>query len=47
MIGELDPAALESYETDILPWLEPLDRLVSVARIEGDLMRSESVLLVE
>ena len=38
---------LESYEADILPWLEPLDRLVTIARIDGDLMRSESVLLVE
>jgi uncharacterized protein DUF3352 len=47
VIGEFDPASLESYEADILPWLEPLDRLVTIARVDGDLMRSESVLLVE
>jgi Protein of unknown function (DUF3352) len=43
----IDPAALEVYETDIAPWLEPLDRLVVVARVEGEVLRSDSVLLVE
>ena len=35
------------YETDIAPWLEPLDRFVSVVRIEGDLLRTDAVLLVD
>ncbi len=46
-LGGLDPAGLESYESDVLPWLEPLDRLVTVSRIDGDLLRNDSVLLVE
>jgi hypothetical protein len=46
-LGGLDPAGLESYESNVLPWLEPLDRLVTVSRLEGDLLRNDSVLLVE
>ena len=46
-LGGLDPAGLESYESDVLPWLEPLDRIVTVSRIDGDLLRNDSVLLVE
>ena len=46
-LGDLDPAELESYRAEVLPWLEPLDRLVSVARLDGDLLRTESVLLVD
>jgi hypothetical protein len=46
-LGEFDPAGLESYQADVLPWIEPFDRLVTVSRLEGDLLRSESVLLVE
>jgi hypothetical protein len=36
-----------SYERDIRPWLLPLDRLVQVSRLEGDLLVQRSVLLVE
>jgi hypothetical protein len=46
-LGGLDPAGLESYEADVLPWLEPLDLIVTVSRIDGDLLRNDSVLLVE
>lgn len=46
-LGGLDPAGLESYESDVLPWLEPLDRFVTVSRLDGDFLRNESVLLVE
>lgn len=35
------------YETTVLPWLEPLDRLVAVSRIEGEFLRNDAVLLVE
>jgi hypothetical protein len=45
--GDLDAASIEMYQAEVAPWLEPLDRLVSVARIDGDLLRSESVLFVE
>jgi hypothetical protein len=36
-----------SYETDVLPWLEPLDRLVSVNRIEGAVLVGTFALLVD
>jgi len=36
-----------SYETDVLPWLEPLDRLVSVSRIEGAVLVGTFALLVD
>lgn len=36
-----------SYETDVLPWLEPLDRLVSVNRIEGTVLVGTFALLVD
>jgi hypothetical protein len=36
-----------AYERDILPWLEPLDRLVQVSVLEGDLLVQRSALLVE
>lgn len=42
-----DLAEMETFATEIISWLEPLDRLVTVARIEGDVLRSDSVLLVE
>ena len=45
--GEMDPSGMEMYETEIAPWLEPLDRFVSVVRIEGDLLRTDAVLLVD
>jgi hypothetical protein len=47
LLGELDPGGLESYRSDVLPWLEPLDRLVTVSRVEGELLHNDSVLLVE
>jgi hypothetical protein len=36
-----------SYETDVLPWLAPLDRLVSVSRIDGGVLVGTFVLLVD
>ena len=36
-----------AYERDILPWLEPLDRLVQVSVLEGYLLVKRSSLLVE
>jgi hypothetical protein len=36
-----------SYESDIQPWLLPLDRIVSVSRLEGDVLVQRMVLLVE
>ena len=44
---ELDPSGTEMYETEILPWLEPLDRFVSVAHVDGDILRTDAVLLVD
>lgn len=38
---------IDAYETEIQPWLEPLDRLVTVARLEGDVLVQRGALLVE
>ena len=46
-LAEMDPSGMEMYETEIAPWLEPLDRFVSVARVEGDILRTDAVLLVD
>ncbi len=35
------------YESEIQPWLEPLDRIVTVSRIEGDLLVQRGALLVD
>jgi hypothetical protein len=43
--GSLDGMGM--FATEVAPWLEPLDRIVAVSRIDGDLLRSESVLLVD
>ena len=45
--AEIDPSGLEMYETEIVPWLEPLDRFVSVAHVDGDILRTDAVLLVD
>ena len=35
----LGPEILDgSYATDVLPWLEPLDSLVSVSRVDGTVL---------
>jgi hypothetical protein len=34
-------------EADVRPWLLPLDRMVSVSRLEGDLLVQRAALLVE
>ena len=36
-----------SYESDIQPWLLPLDRVVGVTRLEGDVLLQRGALLVE
>lgn len=36
-----------SYQRDVLPWLEPLDRVVGVTRVEGEQVVQETVLLVD
>jgi hypothetical protein len=43
-LGDLDSEGM--YEA-ALPWLEPLDRIVAVSRIDGDVLSNESVLIVE
>lgn len=45
MAGEL--GATETYEAEIRPWLLPLDRFVSVSRLEGDVIVQRAALLVE
>lgn len=35
------------YETDIRPWLAPLDRLVSVSVVEGELLLQQGAILFE
>ena len=39
--------ALAGYETDILPWLAPLDRIVSVSRLDGGILVGTFALLVD
>jgi hypothetical protein len=46
-IGEEGAFGFDAMWGDVVPWLEPLDRIVAVTRLEGDLLHSESVLLVE
>jgi len=38
---------LGSYEADILPWLAPLDRLVSVSRLDGGVLIGSFALLMD
>ncbi len=45
MIGAFDTEG--SYESDVRPWLLPLDRIVSVARLDGDVLIQRGALLVE
>jgi hypothetical protein len=44
MIEMIDPDG--SYTTEILPWLMPLDRAVTVTTLEGELLVQRSALLV-
>lgn len=37
----------DDYDAEIRPWLLPLDRIVAVGRLEGDVLVQRSVLLVE
>ena len=45
LIDMADPTAI--YETEIRPWLLPLDRFAGVIRVEGDVLVQRSALLVE
>jgi hypothetical protein len=45
MLAEGDPTGI--YESEIRPWLLPLDRLVSVSRLEGDVLIQRAALLVQ
>ena len=45
MIESADPEGL--YESEVRPWLLPLDRVVSVSRLEGDVLVQRTALLVE
>jgi hypothetical protein len=45
MIESADPDGL--YESGVRPWLLPLDRVVGVSRLEGDVLVQRTVLLVE
>lgn len=45
MLDEMDPDG--AYQREVLPWLEPLDRMVGVTRVEGDRAVQRSVLLVD
>ena len=43
----MDAADAATYETDIRPWLLPLDRLVSVTRVDRDVLIQRAALLFE
>ncbi|MGQ0608258.1 MAG: DUF3352 domain-containing protein [Chloroflexota bacterium] len=45
LIDMADPTAI--YETEIRPWLLPLDRFAGVMRLEGDVLVQRSALLVK
>lgn len=45
MLAAGDPDGI--YESEIRPWLLPLDRLVGVTRLEGDVLVQRAALLVE
>ena len=45
LITEGDPDGI--YESEVQPWLLPLDRFVSVSRLEGDVLVQRAALLVE
>lgn len=45
MIDSADPDGL--YESEVRPWLLRLDRVVSVSRLEGDVLVQRTALLVE
>lgn len=45
MLPMVDPSGL--YESEIKPWLEPLDRFVAVSRLEGDVLMQRAALIVE
>ena len=42
-----EAAGFADYESDIKPWLEPLDRIVGVSRLEGGLLVQRGGLLVD
>jgi hypothetical protein len=44
-IDSFDPSG--EYEAEVLPWLDPLDRLVSVTRLEGEVLVQRGALLVD
>ncbi len=44
-IAMFDPTG--EYQAQFLPWLEPLDRVVSVTRLEGDVLLQRGALLVD
>ena len=44
MLGMFDPDGV--YQTEVKPWLLPLDRAVTVTHLDGDLLVQRSVLLV-
>jgi hypothetical protein len=44
-IDSFDPSG--KYEAEVLPWLDPLDRLVSVTRLEGEVLVQRGALLVD
>ena len=45
MLDAGDPDGI--YEAEVRPWLLPLDRMVSVTRLEGDIVVQRAALLVE
>ncbi|MDQ2688739.1 MAG: DUF3352 domain-containing protein [Chloroflexota bacterium] len=45
MIGMMDPEG--SFESEVEPWLAPLDAFVSVTRVEDELLLQRAALLVE
>jgi hypothetical protein len=46
-IGPMLGSESDAYDTEIRPWVVPLDRIVAVARLEGDVLVQRSALLVE
>jgi uncharacterized protein DUF3352 len=47
LLTAADPHMATMYETTVEPWLEPLDAVVSVRRVDGDVVVQRAALLVD
>lgn len=46
-LGPIESMLGAAYESDVRPWLLPLDRVVSVSRVDGERLETRAMLIVE